>query len=173
MENLYTLATNNYIAGGGSGYLVLQRNTTQQNTYIGQRDAMLDYMQQGKPCGYNSAAPTAEGLEPCSTDNDCSMLANGPFVCACPGHVTSKPSGGVENCVTSGQCDESVGRCVLASCRSQVAQYHEQLCAGSPQMTACLTDLDGCTLGGEECKILSCVDASEGASEDGRITVIQ
>jgi 5'-nucleotidase len=173
LENLYELATNNYIAAGGSGYLVLQRNTTQLNTYINQRDALSDWIQQGKPCGYSASAPTPEGLEPCSTDSDCASIPNGPFVCACPGHVMSNAAGGVEACVINGQCDPSAGRCVLQSCRDQVAQYHEQLCAGSPNMLACLTDLDGCTLGGEECKILACVDGTEGAAEDGRINIIQ
>src|SRR5207247_375747 len=32
--NLYELATSNYLAGGGSGYRVLQRNTTQFDTQI-------------------------------------------------------------------------------------------------------------------------------------------
>jgi hypothetical protein len=85
----------------------------------------------------------------------------------------SNAAGGVEACMSTGQCDASVGRCVLQTCRDQVAQYHEKLCAGSPTMLACLTDLDGCTLGGEECKILACVDGTEGAIEDGRINIIQ
>jgi 5'-nucleotidase len=173
LENLYELATNNYIAAGGSGYLVLQRNTTQLNTYINQRDALSDWIQQGKPCGYSKNAPTPEGLTPCSVDTDCATLNNGPFICACPGHVMSNAAGGVEACVISGQCDPSVGRCVMQTCRDQVAGYHEKLCAGSPTMQACLTDLDGCTLGGEECKILACVDGTEGATEDGRIDIIQ
>jgi 5'-nucleotidase/UDP-sugar diphosphatase len=174
-ENLYELATNNYIAAGGSGYLVLQRNTTQLNTYINQRDALSDWIQQGKPCGYSAplAAAGGDGLTPCSTDTDCANLNNGPFVCACQGHVMSNAAGGVEACTTTGQCDASLGRCVLQTCRDQVAQYHEQLCAGSPTMQACLTSLDGCTLGGEECKILACVDGTEGAVEDGRINIIQ
>jgi len=189
-ENLYSLATNNYIAAGGSGYLVLQRNTTQQNTFINQRNALSDFIQGGHPCGYSADSTTAEGLTACSTDSDCSSL--GAYVCACPSHVESISAEGctrttpcaagtvcagaacvAEACTTSGQCDPSVGRCVLQTCRDQVAQYHEQLCAGSPTMVACLTDLDGCSLGGEECKYLACVDSSEGAVEDGRIVVIQ
>ncbi len=39
-ENLYQLATSDYLAAGGSGYQVLKRNTTQQNTQIQQRDAL-------------------------------------------------------------------------------------------------------------------------------------
>ncbi len=54
LENVYQLATNNYIAKGGSGYRVLQRNTTQLNTGILQRDSLIDYMRQGHACGYST-----------------------------------------------------------------------------------------------------------------------
>ena len=40
----YELATNDYIAGGGSGYEVLQRNTTQRNTGIAMRSSVEDYL---------------------------------------------------------------------------------------------------------------------------------
>jgi len=42
----YELATNNYIAGGGSGYQVLENNTTQRDTGLSMRDAVLGYMLQ-------------------------------------------------------------------------------------------------------------------------------
>lgn len=40
----YELATNNYIADGGSGFAVLENNTTQQDTGISMRDAVQHYM---------------------------------------------------------------------------------------------------------------------------------
>ncbi|MBU1219832.1 5'-nucleotidase C-terminal domain-containing protein [Myxococcota bacterium] len=40
----YTLAANDYIAAGGSGFRVLQFNTTQYNTGIPLRDAVIDFM---------------------------------------------------------------------------------------------------------------------------------
>ena len=40
----YTLAANDYIAAGGSGFRVLQFNTTQFNTGIPLRDAVIDYL---------------------------------------------------------------------------------------------------------------------------------
>jgi 5'-nucleotidase/UDP-sugar diphosphatase len=180
LTNLYQLATNNYIAAGGSGYLVLQRNTTQLNTQIEQRDALADWIQQGKPCGYVQPTATSPGGIPaCSTDSDC---ASG-FVCACPGHVVSQAQGGVENCVSGtllssgavgpSPCGDGVGACVRQDCRSEVAQYHESLCSGSPALQQCLTTLDACSLGGEECKYLSCVDATEGAVTDNRIFIVQ
>jgi len=42
----YELATNNYIAGGGSGFRVLENNTTQQDSGISMRDAVEFYMLQ-------------------------------------------------------------------------------------------------------------------------------
>ncbi len=44
----YKLATNDYIAAGGSGFRVLKRNTTQFNTGISLRDALIDYMELNK-----------------------------------------------------------------------------------------------------------------------------
>jgi 5'-nucleotidase/UDP-sugar diphosphatase len=40
----YMLATNDYIAHGGSGFAVLARNTTQKNLYIPLRQAAMDYI---------------------------------------------------------------------------------------------------------------------------------
>ena len=83
--NLYELATSNYLAGGGSGFRVLQRNTTQFDTKIQQRDALIDYMRAGKPCGYDpvtTGRPTgSRPARPTAT------AATRDFVCSCPGHV--------------------------------------------------------------------------------------
>jgi 5'-nucleotidase/UDP-sugar diphosphatase len=40
----YKVAVNDYIANGGSGFTVLQRNTTKFNTGISLRDALIDYI---------------------------------------------------------------------------------------------------------------------------------
>jgi 5'-nucleotidase len=42
----YRAAVNDYIANGGSGFSVLQRNTTKFNTGISLRDALVDYIRQ-------------------------------------------------------------------------------------------------------------------------------
>lgn len=47
---MYKVATNDYIANGGSGFRVLKRNTTKINTGISLRDALVDYMQTFKTC---------------------------------------------------------------------------------------------------------------------------
>ncbi len=198
LENDYDFATSNYLAAGGSGFRVLQRNTTQVNTFIEQRDAVIDMIRDAKPCGFNQGYGTNEGLMACSTDADCQ---NGPspagtpvpganFVCTCPTEVSYCPdapegsalaaqcaksataSGNAAVCVSSGSCDRSVGRCVRQDCRDGVAQYHETACAGSPNTAQCDTDLAACALGGEECKILACVDNNVGGFVDNRIQMV-
>jgi 5'-nucleotidase len=168
LENVYDFATSNYLAAGGSGFRVLQRNTTQVNTQIEQRDAVIDFVRNGHPCGYTANANTPEGLPACSADSDCP--AN--FVCACQGQVTATGTVTAQTCVSSGSCDPSVGRCVRQDCRDSVATFHEKMCQGSPDINACNTDLDACSLAGEECKILPCVDANVGALSDGRVEMI-
>ena len=165
--NLYELATSNYLAGGGSGFRVLQRNTTQFDTKVQQRDALIDYLRQGKPCGYDPTAGTEEGLKACTQDADCDNLS----VCACPGHA-KEVSPGV--CETEGTCASGSGRCVRRACRDSVAAFHNQRCSGlrPDQVESCKTPLAACQLGGEECKILSCVDASIGNFSDGRVEMI-
>ena len=41
---VYEMATNNYMAGGGSGFEMLARNTTQTDTGISMRAAVIDYL---------------------------------------------------------------------------------------------------------------------------------
>jgi 5'-nucleotidase len=166
-ENVYDFATSNYLAAGGSGYRVLQRNTTQINTQIEQRDALVDFMRNGHPCGYSSAYATNEGLLACSRDADCAQL--GSFVCACPGQVVAAGSAAAKTCTTHGTCSLDVGRCVRSDCRDQVATFHEKSCTGSALPDQCGTDLDACSLAGEECKLLACIDAALGATTDNRV----
>ena len=167
--NLYELATSNYLAGGGSGYRVLQRNTTQFDTLIQQRDALIDYLRQGKPCGYDASLASTEGLKACSTDTDCGSNA---FVCACAAHAQEDSTGGTFVCNTEGQCDPSQGRCVLKACRDGVAEFHGKACAASPEAQNCKTHLNACSLAGEECKFLSCVDQTVGNLTDNRLEML-
>lgn len=166
--NLYELATSNYLAGGGSGFRVLQRNTTQVDTKVQQRDALIDYLRAGRPCGFDPAAGTSEGLKACSTDADC---GNPSLVCTCPGHVAEDTSKGFD-CQSVGNCDAGNGRCVLRDCRNQVAQFHLRRCEGVPDIPACKTPVNACQLGGEQCKILSCIDAGLGSRTDNRVEMI-
>lgn len=166
--NLYELATSNYLAGGGSGFRVLQRNTTQVDTKVQQRDALIDYLRQGKPCGYDPAVnQTPDGLKACSSDPDC---GDPNQVCSCPGHAAEV--GTPVTCVSTGSCENGAGRCVLKNCRDQVAQFHAQRCAGAPDQMACRTPVQACELAGEECKLLSCIDKTIGSLSDNRVELI-
>ena len=48
--SVYKLAANDYIARGGSGFKVLQRNTTQYNTGLSLRDALIEYIESLVTC---------------------------------------------------------------------------------------------------------------------------
>jgi 5'-nucleotidase / UDP-sugar diphosphatase len=166
--NLYELATSNYLATGGSGFRVLQRNTTQIDTKIQQRDALIDYLRGGKPCGYSKANGTDDGLKACATDDDC---GDANYACACPGHV-AETTGVPVACATQGACTLDKGRCVRRDCRDEVAQFRLRRCKDAPNQLACITSLSACQTAGEQCKILACIDSSIGAVSDNRVEMI-
>ncbi len=162
----YELATSNFLALGGSGFLVLKRNTTQFDTRVQQRDALIDYMRTGKPCGYSEANLTDDGLAACSVDADCAGSGEG-YVCACPGRVAPRGDG---TCATVAECG-GAGRCVLARCRDDVAAFHRRTCEQARSQEAyasCEANLNPCEIGGESCKFLACVDERLGNFADGR-----
>lgn len=49
-ERSYKMATNDYIAHGGSGFKVLKRNTTKVDTHVSLRDALVDWLRQYPRC---------------------------------------------------------------------------------------------------------------------------
>ena len=55
INGLYRVAVNNYIAAGGSGFFVLKRNTSQQDTGVSLRDALTVYL--------TKQAPTCDGVD--------------------------------------------------------------------------------------------------------------
>ncbi|MCP4870867.1 MAG: bifunctional metallophosphatase/5'-nucleotidase [Proteobacteria bacterium] len=60
----YELATNNYIAQGGSGFFVLENNTTQEDSGISMRDAVRFFMQDiadGDSIPLNQLYPSGDG----------------------------------------------------------------------------------------------------------------
>lgn len=62
-SNQYKLAANDYIANGGSGFKVLQRNTTQFNTQISLRDALIEYIESQPNCEQVNKDRVARGLK--------------------------------------------------------------------------------------------------------------
>ncbi len=55
INGLYRVAVNNYIAAGGSGFFVLKRNTSQQDTGVSLRDALTVYL--------TKQAPVCDGVD--------------------------------------------------------------------------------------------------------------
>lgn len=83
LNGLYRVAVNDYIAQGGSGFVVLKRNTSQQNTGVSLRDALTVYLSNAKDANGNH---TCDGmttdkivdttdLSPCKVDTDCPCAA--------------------------------------------------------------------------------------------------
>lgn len=161
----YELATSDYLAAGGSGFRVLQRNTTQLNTGVQQRDALIDYIRAGKPCGADDAGK----LTDCSKDSDCAKVGDG-FVCACPEAVNDDAT-----CSTSAKSSCSAGQCVLAQCRTDVAAFQRKTCEAAPNSLVrkqCEAALSPCAAAGETCKFLACVDRRLGNYSDGRLQMV-
>jgi 2',3'-cyclic-nucleotide 2'-phosphodiesterase (5'-nucleotidase family) len=50
-SGLYRVAVNDYIAKGGSGFDMLKRNTSKQDTGIALRDSLTVYLRRQSPCG--------------------------------------------------------------------------------------------------------------------------
>ncbi len=183
LTNVYQLATSNYLAGGGSGFRVLQRNTTQINSGVNQRDAMLDYIRQGRPCGWQdpngaSVPPNvdATGLTTCTTDADCAGVGSGGFVCGCAGSPQTVSGTDIDPSVTCGSttCSDG-GHCILAACRDTVASYRQRRCA-HPQTTetyqSCGDEISACDASSEVCQIIACVDDKLNAVTDNRIQMV-
>jgi 5'-nucleotidase len=165
----YELATSNYLATGGSGYRVLRANTTQFDTGVQQRDALTDFVRQGRPCGFNKANNTPDGLQACKVDADCGDATR---VCACVGHVVPQSNGTCES--STGSCGDA-GRCVLRRCRDDVAAFHRRTCEGGRTDAArqsCEDQINPCELGGEECKFLACIDEHIGNYSDNRLLMV-
>jgi len=166
----YELATSTYLAGGGSGFVVLKRNTTQLDTKVQQRDALIDWVRGGKPCGWRADHPTSDGLRPCSVDSECAGLGTG-YVCACAQNAAETPEG---QCFSQGDCGGN-GRCIVAQCRESVAQFYRTTCANQEtavQIASCTSEVSACQLGGEQCKYLGCIDRELGSFADGRVLMV-
>jgi 5'-nucleotidase len=184
----YVAAVNNYIAGGGSGFFVLQRNTTQVDTRVEQRDAVVDLVRNARPCGYDPTvtiernrragvtdrallsipAHPDDGLRDCQSDSDC---MSDTLVCACEGRQVYDEGSRV--CGTISTCAAGAGRCVLRQCRDDIEALVRRSCPSLPNAAA--TSACQCTASTRaalSCRILSCIDDSTGARVDGRLRMV-
>jgi 5'-nucleotidase/UDP-sugar diphosphatase len=163
----YELATSNYLAGGGSGFRVLQRNTTQLDTKVQQRDALVDFIRAGAPCGADADGKALD----CSKDADCDKAGDG-FVCACP---ETAIEGQLCSTDSTRTCSPGAGQCVLAKCRDDVAAFQHATCAAGSTAAVrkqCEASLSPCSAAGEQCKYLACVNRRLGNFSDGRVRMV-
>ncbi len=112
----YEFATSNYLAGGGSGFTVLKRNTTQLDTKIQQRDALIDWIRAGKPCGYSAENYDQGRPEEAAVPTRTARPSGAGYVCACPEDASETPDG---TCSSNGSCSDGRVRAVglPAGCR--------------------------------------------------------
>ncbi len=160
LDDQYSVAVNNYIAKGGSGFMVLKRNTTQVDTGISQRDALMDQLRQGKPCGQ---------LKDCTHDGSGADGCDEGYTCACQERVDWV--GGT--CAEAAGCPGG-GRCVLASCVTDVSARFEADCSAlraegaAGQQCRCQQRARAW----ETCGVVACVDRTNGIAEDGRLRLL-
>ncbi len=147
----YRVAVNDFIARGGSGFLVLKRNTTRVETGISLRDSLIGYMQTFCSC---------DDLKANKTDvfgNLVSQVNGRP----CGTQDPNTPTRFVVDPQVQGFCasanafqaalDESESGCSCAN----AFRKDKQKCGGDidAKLSACLTQLpDGPSLGNCSCK---------------------
>ncbi|OJT20590.1 multifunctional 2',3'-cyclic-nucleotide 2'-phosphodiesterase/5'-nucleotidase/3'-nucleotidase [Archangium sp. Cb G35] len=77
-NGMYRVAVNDYIAKGGSGFSVLKRNTTRQETGISLRDSLIGYMQGFCTCD-DLLDPDKPLPKTSKTGEYCGTLVNGEW----------------------------------------------------------------------------------------------
>lgn len=163
MDAQYQLAANDYIAKGGSGFMVLKRNTTQINTGIPLRDSTMDRLRQGRPCG---------NLASCTQDGKGEDGCESGYVCGCIERSFWNDDTGT--CDAAMECPPGGGTCVLAACvRDVTARFQESWCGAfeaGPVRDRCLCQQAGRAY--SQCAATACVDRTNGIAEDGRLKLV-
>ena len=157
----YELATNNYIAQGGSGFYMLKANTTQHDTGINMRNALIDYIRQMKPCGADSSGNTPS----CATDADCPT----DYQCACDGRYVWDSA----TCKDNGKCGNQGGHCALSACVNGVTERFARECSEKIDKASigeckCVKQ----NLAAQQCTRTACLDSSNNVVEDQRVKVV-
>ena len=163
----------NYLAAGGSGFRVLQRNTTQFDTQVQQRDALIDYIRAGAPCGADDDGKLGRtALELQARTRDCAERRARASSAPAP----RRSSRARRARPIRRRAAASSGACVLA----QVPQRRRRVPARRPATTRpsdaskkqCEAALSPCASAGEQCKFLACVDRRLGNFSDGRLRMV-
>ena len=163
MDGQYQLAANDYIAKGGSGFMVLKRNTTQINTGIPLRESTMDRIRQGRPCGdLGTCRQDGMGIDGCPQG----------YVCGCVERSFWNDDTGT--CDTAMECPPGGGTCVLGGCvRDVTSRFVERECSAfkeGPMLEKCRCMQVARSF--SQCAAAACIDRSNGVAEDGRLTLV-
>lgn len=111
-SGLYRVAVNDYIANGGSGFVVLKRNTSQQNTGVSLRDALTVYLNKQPPVCNTGVA--CDASNPCPEDQQCTATPRGSF-CTVSTDAIIDTTDATPACMRDEDCQSGVcmpnGRC--------------------------------------------------------------
>ena len=128
-NGMYRVAVNDYIAKGGSGFNVLRRNTTRQETGIFLRDSLIGYMQ-----GFCTCDDLLAGRETSAAGERCGTLHDGKWVVDESKLAFCKQARGFEEALARqvGECtcrelltlpaDQAAGRCRVEGLTKETIQ---------------------------------------------------
>lgn len=113
----YRLAANDYIANGGSGFTMLEHNTTQFDTGISLRDSVMDYLA-GAFAGCGAAVPQAvhDDLAALTLQFDAADGTRESFDAVVSGVAAYYTSADAANQSNYGACVEDLGNAVVGDC---------------------------------------------------------
>jgi 5'-nucleotidase / UDP-sugar diphosphatase len=153
-DQSYGLATNDFIAKGGSGFSVLARNTTKADTDLSLRDGVQNFF---------GAFPRLGDFIECNTVNTAD-----PNVCA-----NATPGSLQDNCCNLNICygtSDGTTTDLIDVCTSEVATQGEVLCTAFPEDSTQRTDCESLAVENAvvSCRALPCV-AGAAAQSDNRI----
>jgi 5'-nucleotidase/UDP-sugar diphosphatase len=133
-DTTYRIAVNDYIAHGGSGFNVLKRNTTTEETGISLRDTIVGYMQ-----GFCSCADINAGHTVSAAGEPCGHLVNGAYV------VDDGTKG---FCQQAAQYEDQLGTPVGSCTCTEILERKTDVCGPiSDQQFAACSVLPGPNLG--------------------------
>lgn len=169
LDAQYQLAANDYIAAGGSGFTVLKRNTTKVNTLISLREALGDFMRQGRPCGFQD---DLGGLTPCTSSSSGADGCPAGYQCACEARSVWDDLAGA--CVEGDICPGGEGFCVPSNCVTDVLQlFDDENCSmfeDGVVREECLCKQRA--RANAQCTTTACVDRTNAFKEDGRLLLL-
>ena len=126
-DAIYEMATNDYIAGGGSGFTMLKSNNTQFDTGLPLRDAVLEAFERSPSCASECLAPDGRVvLDGCGAYEGCVSQVTAFHVRACRNldttDLTMKPSGYCgfddQGCEATADCAHVEDQCAGGACQT-------------------------------------------------------